>query len=190
MPRIPLFARLKWGNQMTKRHVFLSYKRAELTTPVAEMFYKRLAINLGTDFEKPFFDKKSIEAGDLWSPAIDAALDSCTHFIALLSDDYWLSEQCQRELQDAAERYAQNGRPKLLFVLTEMMNPSALVLDVDQKSAQVATPFPRVQNLGQVNFLGPYDSAGRLVRLKCDPKEQVALSDQLYDLMLIVKQLA
>ena len=127
--------------------------------------------------------------GTSGAPAIDAALDRCTHFIALLSDDYWESEQCQRELQGAAQRHAAHGRPRLLFVLTEKMNPNALVLAGDQKSAAVRTPFPQVQNLAQVNFLGPYDAAGRLVRLKIGANDRVELADQLYELTMVVQAL-
>jgi hypothetical protein len=177
------------SDPQAERHVFLSYKRADLTSPVAEMFYKKLKVNLGAAFGPTFFDKKSIDAGELWNPAIDAALDRCTHFIALLSDDYWDSEQCQRELQGAANRFAKKGRPRLLFVLTEKMNPKALVLAGDEKSAQLGTPFPQVRNLAQVNFLGPYDNAGRLVRLKIGASERVELSDQLYDLTMAVQAL-
>ncbi len=108
---------------MTTKNIFISYKRGEPTTRIAEMLFKRIKVNLGAayEFADPFFDKRSIEAGDVWSEQIEQALAETTHFIALLSDDYWLSEQCQRELLEAVNRYEQCGVPRLLFVLTEKL---------------------------------------------------------------------
>lgn len=170
------------------KKIFISYKRAEPTRLVAELLYKKLRVNLGGHgFEDPFFDRKSIEAGDLWSPQIDQALDQATYFVALLSDDYWLSEQCQRELLGAVERWEEHGRPRLLFVLTERMDPSALVLDPGERKASVTRKFPQIEGLSEINFLGPYDSAGRLVRLDCT--EHLKLSDQLFDLVQDIKDL-
>lgn len=174
---------------MTIKHIFISYKRGEPTTRIAEMLYKRIKVNLSAayGFADPFFDKRSIEAGDDWSQEIDRALAEATHFIALLSDDYWLSEQCQRELLEAVNRYEQSGVPRLLFVLTEKMNPNALIISQDSKTARLNTPFPKVQNLGQINFLGPYDQTGRLSQLKCN--DDASLKDQLFDLVQDIKNI-
>lgn len=172
---------------MTAKTIFISYKRAEPTTRIAELLYKRVRVNLSAEGFRCFFDKGSIDAGDHWSQEIDQALSKTTHFIALLSDDYWISEQCQRELQEAVKRFEQFGSPKLLFVLTEKMDPNALVMVQDDKSAGLSTPFPKVKHLGQINFLGPYDSSGRLSKLKCSDED--ALSDQLYDLVQDIKRL-
>jgi hypothetical protein len=173
---------------MATKKIFISYTRGEPTTQIAEMLYKRIKVNLSAyGFAETFFDKRSIDAGDPFSEEIDQAMAQTTHFIALLSDDYWLSEQCQRELQDAVNRYEQSGLPKLLFVLTEKMDPNALLMAQDGKSAGLKTPFPKVQHLGQINFLGPYDQAGRLSKLKCN--DEIALKDQLYDLIQDIKKI-
>jgi len=171
------------------KHIFISYKRAEETTPVAEMFYKQVAVDLPASkgFARPFFDKKSIDAGDQWSQRIQDALDETTHFIALLSIDYWLSPQCQRELQEAVKRHNETGSPRLLFVLTEMMDPTSLEISGDEQSATVKKDFPGVQNLGQINFLGPYDQGGRLVRLNCS--DRTKLGDQLFAMTQCIKNL-
>ena len=173
---------------MALKKIFISYKRGEPTTHVAELLFKKIRINLGKSygFAEPFFDKRSIDAGDLWGQEIDLALAETTHFIALLSDEYWLSEQCQRELLAAVNRFEQSGLPKLLFVLTELMDPNALSLAGDDKTAGLKTPFPKVEHLGQINFLGPYDNTGRLSKLKC--KDDIALKDQLYDLVQDIKK--
>lgn len=170
------------------KHIFISYKRAEPTTAVAELLDKRIRVNLSAyGFAQPFFDKHSIEAGHPWSPAIDQALARTTHFIALLSDDYWLSEQCQRELREAVRLYELTGTPRLLFVLTEKMDPNALRMD-SAGSATVVTPFPTVEHLGQINFLGPYDKAGQLIALDCVNLQ--VLKDQLFDLVQAIKSLS
>lgn len=166
--------------------IFISYKRASITTPIAETFYRKVKINLeGIGFKNTFFDRKSIEAGDHWSQAIDDALDRTTHFIALLSDEYWLSEQCQRELLGAVERNESGGSPILLFVLTELMDPQALVIDRTQSRGALQRKFPQIERLSEINFLGPYDDAGRLIRLNCtDP---MLLGDQIFRLIETIK---
>lgn len=173
---------------MTTKKIFLSYKRGDPTTHIAEILFVKIKVNLGSShgFTDPFFDKRSIEAGDIWREEIDQALAETTHFIALLSDDYWISEQCQRELKIAVNRFEQAGLPKLLFVLTEKMDPNALSISKDNKTADLKTPFPKVEHLGQINFLGPYDRAGRLCQLKCN--EETALKDQLFDLVQDIKK--
>lgn len=171
------------------KYIFISHKRDEVTTPVAELLYKRIKVNLTAHgFAEPFFDMQSIEKGDIWDDKISHALAQTTHFIGLLSDDYWLSEHCQRELQEVIRRYEQTGSPRLLFVLTERMDLRALELASNSRSAKAKTPFPTVENLGQINFLGPYDKAGRLVALNCTDK--TILGDQLFDLLLDIKQLS
>lgn len=173
---------------MTK-HIFISYNRAEPTTYVAEQLLKRIKVNTkANDFAEPFFDISSVAFGDFWKNEIDLALAQTTYFIALLSDGYWLSDNCQYELQEAVRRYEQHGTPRLLFVLTERMDPNALEIAPNNRSATLHTPFPKVEHLGQINFLGPYDKAGRLSRLDCDDKAK--LSDQLFDLVQNIKALS
>lgn len=170
------------------RQIFISYKRAEPTAQVAEQLYKHIKVNLTAHgFAEPFFDRQSIDVGDSWSTAIDLALTNTTHFIALLSVDYWLSEQCQRELQQAVRLYQETGKPRLLFVLTEKMDPDALLITPDGRSATMKTPFPQVEKLSQINFLGPYDSAGRLISL--DYVNRAVLNNQIFDLVQNIKHL-
>lgn len=172
---------------MTK-HIFISYNRAEPTTQVAKQLFRRIKVNTrASDFAEPFFDISSVPFGDFWKQEIDQALAQTTHFIALLSDGYWLSDNCQYELQEAVRLYEQHGTPRLLFVLTEKMDPNALEIEPNSRSATLNTRFPKVERLGQINFLGPYDRAGRLSRLDCD--NQARLSDQLFDLVQNIKAL-
>ena len=114
---------------MPGTHLFLSYQRSAVTTPAVERLSRRARVQLGGQGVQVFFDQRSIAAGAAWEPAIDAALARCTHFLALVSVDYWLSEQCMRELEIAVSRYEQTGAPRLLFVLADKLDPNDLALD-------------------------------------------------------------
>ncbi|HOS94928.1 MAG TPA: toll/interleukin-1 receptor domain-containing protein [Armatimonadota bacterium] len=72
-----------------------------------------------------------MRAGEGWQKRVDGALERCTHFVALLSDEYWVkSNQCLRELYRAVERFeAGKTEPRLLFVLANEMKPELLKLD-------------------------------------------------------------
>jgi hypothetical protein len=164
-------------------HLFLSYRRSPETTPVVERFYNRARVQLAG--VTTFFDKKSIDAGEQWEPTIDAFLDKTSLFAAFVSVDFWLSEQCKRELEMALARYEQTqpARPRMLFILADALKPSDLTLDAPaatdapapmdvaqasaalEKLGEAAPSFKRIRHLGQFNFLGPYDEGGRLVPL-------------------------
>ena len=152
---------MRQGGEMHEVSLFLSYRRGAATTPAVERLYNRAMVELPVyGVREVFFDRRSIDAGDPWSPALDAALTRTTHFLALVSIDYWLSKQCQRELTSAIDRYEVEQAPKLLFVLADPLDPQNLVLNADSR------PYAsRLRALGEINFLGPYDRAGRLVHL-------------------------
>ena len=52
-------------------------------------------------------------------------------------------------------------------------------------SSTIERKFPKLERLSQINFLGPYDGAGRLVRLNCT--DDAILSDELYTLIEDIK---
>lgn len=178
---------------MTGKHLFLSYRRSATGTPAVERLSKRARVQLASTGVQVFFDKQSIDAGDAWSPAIDEALARVTHFLAFVSIDYWLSEQCMRELETAVARYERTGVPRLLFVLADQLDPNDLALDPEAATRRLtqdeasAAPLRRVASAGQINFLGPYDAAGRLVRL--DLESPARLDDQLAALIETLKPL-
>lgn len=162
---------------MSTAQLFLSYNRSNATTAAADRLFRRARVQLGRRAEV-FFDQRSIPAGTEWQPAIDAALARCTHFVALVSVDYWLSDACQHELTTAVTRYQAGGSPRLLFVLAEPLDPNALELDTAVPGAtQGQQLYSQVRSLGQINFLGPHDAAGRLVPLALD--QPAALDAQL-----------
>lgn len=178
---------------MAESYLFLSYQRSALTTPAVERLSRQARVLLKSSGVSVFFDQRSIDAGAAWEPAIDAALARATHFLAFVSVDYWLSTQCMRELDAAVSRYELSGAPKLLFVLADQLDPNDLELDSSAAARQLAAgshsaaPMRRVSSAGQINFLGPYNAAGRLVRLAFE--EPALLNDQLAALVARIKHL-
>ena len=168
---------------MAEQFLFLSYKRGPQTTPIAERLHDRIGVQLGDIPVESFFDAKSIDAGEEWEPAIDTFLAKANFFVAFVSIDYWLSKQCMRELRIAVAQYERERRPRLLFILADQLEPSDLAFDAksaagraDAKMVEAASEEVRkVKNLGQINFLGPYDTGASLVRL---PVEDFAASDR------------
>ena len=166
--------------------IFISYKREERTAAIARKLDQKIRVNLKAFGFETWFDRRSIDVGQAWSPEIDRALDAATHFLALLSDDYWDSSQCQRELEGAVQRFeSARERPRLLLVQTQFMDLTALEVSRGQQSATVNLRGGQIKTLGDVNFLGPYDQAGRLGRL-AEVGSQ-ALDDQLFTLVQGIK---
>ena len=180
---------------MTEHKLFLSYKRGPETTPVVERLYNRIRVELMGRKVKPFFDRKSIEAGEAWEAKIDDFMKTATMFVAFISIDFWLSTQCMRELELAVDRYEVEGAPRLLFILADQLAPSDLAFDEQwasrREGAAAATVagarVNRVKAIGQFNFLGPYDAAGALVRLEFEHPTKVDL--QLAQLVATIKGL-
>jgi hypothetical protein len=161
--------------------IFISYKHAEPSTGVA--FELRDALKVvaqGLGFSV-FIDDDDLRASDLWKEKIDAALGEMTHFVALLNNRYWLSGECRRELNAAIKRFENKRKTKLLFVLVQAMNPAWLVLDEDRSSGKLTSKNPRIKTLGEIHFLGPYNSAKQLIRL--DYENPARLSDQIDQLV-------
>ena len=156
---------------MPDTQLFLSYQRSESTTRAVERLSRRARVQLRLSPSQVFFDQHSIAPSANWQAEIDAALARCSHFLALVSVDYWLSEPCMHELDVAVSRYELSSSPQLLFVLADRLDPNDLAIDSSaavQRLAQgehSALQMRRVASAGQINFLGPYDAAGRLVRL-------------------------
>lgn len=170
------------GWAMTEKLIFISYKRAGDTAHIAEMLDKKIRVNLTAAGFRAWCDPRAIEAGDAWSADTDAALAQASHFIAVLSDEYWSSEQCQQELLGAVERRQREGAPALLFIPTDKIEPGALEISPDGKIGKLNKPFPKAKDLEQINVLGPHDEAGHLLVLAC-AKDAPLLAGQLYALV-------
>lgn len=177
---------------MTVRKLFLSYKRGPQTTPAVRRLHDHCRVQLKARGFETFFDQRSIEAGDAWQPAIDTFLAEAEFFLAFISIDYWLSEQCRRELGLALARYEAEGRPRPLFVLADRLDPNDLEVDAPDGALDAMNgagdAVGRLRRIGQINFLGPYDEAtGRLVRMRFD--DAALLEDQIAALVEAIKRL-
>jgi hypothetical protein len=169
---------------MPDSYIFISYKHGDPWTRLAKRFYTKLAaISKGLGF-RLFMDDEIIEGGNLWSDEVERALNETTHFVCFLCDDYWLSEQCRRELLHALNRYEASGVarvPRLLFVLAERMRPEFLTFDDERRSGVLTSEDPKVGRVSDVHFLGPFDENVRLVRLEWNDVGK--LSDQMAQLI-------
>jgi hypothetical protein len=180
---------------MSMCNLFISYKRGPQTTPGVERLYNRMRVELSHAGIVPFFDRKSIEAGEQWEGRIDDCIEAARFFMALISIDFWLSPQCMRELKLAVKRYERERAPRLLFVLADQLSPSDLKFDADWPTrhydladAMVAREsINEVKGIGQFNFLGPYDTAGTLTRLQFEDWSK--LDQQLAQLVASISKL-
>lgn len=144
---------------MTGNRLFISYKHEAAWVDMAAKFRVKLK-NYGPAWNlESFIDSDDIVVGDAWRASVNAALDSCTHFLCLLCDSYWESTECRRELDAALQRRAAGDKVRLLFVLAEPMKPQYLRFNAD------GSPVGDVTKVGDFHFLGPYDDAQRRVPL-------------------------
>jgi hypothetical protein len=174
---------------MTTPLVFISYRHGPRWTFLAQALHLKLeAVSEWSGFDL-FLDSDAIRAGEDWKRKVDAALESCSHFVALLTDDYWVrSNECLRELYWAVDRWEASGRgsPRLLFVHVVDLPPSKLVLDSARQRGELKSDEAGLRSLGQINFLGPFDEDYRLVTIdERDPyrfdKQLAQLRDRLIE---------
>lgn len=161
--------------------VFISYKHVDHSTRVARRLRNALeVVSDALDF-RVFLDDEDLRAGDGWQDEVNAALGGMTHFIALLTDEFWLSPECRRELNAAINRYEDGKQTRLLFVLVDDMRPDLLSLNPDRRSGRLVSDDPKVKRIGDIHFLGPYNAAKQLVRLQWD--NEAVLRDQIKQLI-------
>ena len=166
---------------MAIKHIFISYKHGIPSTQIAKALYDHLeAVSDALDFEI-FMDDEANRAGDDWQKNIDQALAKTTHFISLLSTAYWLSSACRQEVCQVLARFEKEGSPRLLFVMAETIRPDLFTFDKDRKTGRLQSDNPQVNRVGDIHFLGPFDSSTRLVRL--EPERPALFNDQLAQLL-------
>ena len=161
-------------------YIFISYHHGEPWTRVARRFHGRLLPYTGDLGLTIYLDGEVVAAGDNWPEQQEKAVNTCTHFVVLLCDDYWVSAECRKELSQAVERFEVTGSPRLLFVLGETMRPEHLSFDPDRRAGILTSDDPKLRRVGDIHFLGPFDRNFRLVRL--DWENVATLTDQLGDL--------
>jgi hypothetical protein len=155
---------------MSKPTIFISYRHAPPTAAIASRLYIAL-----------------VPAAEVWEPAdlfdttIIAALDRTTHFIVLLTNAYWSSPYCRKEMARIVERFEHDRSVRLLFVMVEELQPEHFTFAKDRASGRIVSDDPVLRTVGDVQFLGPFDESRRLVRLKYD--NDALLGDQLAQLI-------
>lgn len=152
---------------MSKPLIFVSYRHGAPWTALARALHVKLdAISDGAGFDL-FLDSEDIRSGEKWREKVDDALARCTHFVALLCDEYWArSNECLREMFAAVARYeASHVEPRLLPVLAANMKPEYLTFDSARQRGDLKSDDPQLRAIGDINFLGPYDG-GLLVSLE------------------------
>lgn len=147
--------------------IFISYKHADYSTKIAKKLRVALEVISEALNFRIFLDDDTIRSSDDWREQIDHALGEMTHFIALLTDEYLAksSTECRRELLTAIQRYEDNKKTKLLFIMVDEINPSLVVLAGERKAGKLVSDDPKINSLGDIHFLGPFNAAKQLVRL-------------------------
>lgn len=152
---------------MTGRTVFISYRHGDPSTLIAREVHTALeAVSDGLGFGL-FMDQNDIEPADLYDKVIIEGLNRTTHFLALLDNEYWASKYCRKELAHAIERYEKGEPVKILFVKAGAIKPEYMMLKKDRAAGNIKTE-PLIERIGDLQFLGPFDKARRLERLKAE----------------------
>jgi hypothetical protein len=130
--------------------VFISYTRAD--SWYADKLYQHLHSFRVNDGGDVFLDRRDIDGGGLWRAELDQAIAGADACVVLLSSDYFTSQFCyEQELPAIARAHATRGT-KVLPVLVRAVEWEGYA-------------FGRVR-LGDINAIGPFDEAGRLLPLE------------------------
>jgi hypothetical protein len=161
--------------------IFISYRHESPTAEIAQKLRLALLPPAAAWNADLFMDSQSIEPGTLFDPQIIAALDRTTHFIVLLTNAYWNSPYCRKELERAMRRFGKDGSVVPLFVKAEELDPKYFILAPDSRSGRIRGGEPVIRKIGDVQFLGPFNEQWQLVRLKWE--QPAALGDQIAQLI-------
>jgi hypothetical protein len=161
--------------------VFISYRHANPTAAIAKRLFTALVPASEVWNADVFMDQHALEPADLFDQAILAALDRTTHFIVLLTNDYWSSDYCRKELARVVERFEKDGSVRLLFVKVEELDPAHFAFAKDRTSGRIKSANPVIQRIGDVQFLGPFNEVVQLVRLEWE--NPAKLGDQIAQLV-------
>jgi hypothetical protein len=161
--------------------VFISYRHDSPAFDIASKLY--IALVPAAEFwgADVFMDEHDIEPADLFDRTILDALDRTTHFIVLLTNSYWSSSYCRKELARVVERFERDGSVRLLFIKVEELDPNHFTFTKDRTAGRIRSGHPIVDRIGDVQFLGPFDDRLQLVRLAWD--RPAMLGDQVAQLI-------
>jgi hypothetical protein len=161
--------------------IFISYRHEAPTTDIAQKLRLALVAPAETWNADVFMDSREIRPGTLFDKTIAAALDRTTHFIVLLTNAYWSSAYCRKELRRALRRFGKKGSALPLFVKAEELDPNHFTIAKDLRSGRIRSRDAIIQKIGDIQFLGPFNEQWQLVRLKWE--QPAALADQIAQLV-------
>jgi hypothetical protein len=161
--------------------IFISYRHEAPTTDIAQRLRAALLPPAQGWNAEVFMDSRDVEPGTLFDKKIMAALDRTTHFIVLLTNAYWNSPYCQKELRRAMRRFGRSRSVLPLFVKAEELDPDHFTFGQDRSSGRIRSKDAVIRKIGDVQFLGPFNEQWQLVRLKWE--EPAALGDQIAQLI-------
>jgi hypothetical protein len=165
--------------------IFISYRHGALpdppTTAIARKLYIALVPAADVWNADVFMDDHDLEPADLFDQKIIAALDRTTHFIALLTNAYWSSEYCRKELARVVSRFEADRSVRLLFVKVEELDPNHFAFTKDRTAGRIRSGDPVIDRIGDVQFLGPLNDQLQLERLEWESPAK--LGDQVAQLI-------
>jgi hypothetical protein len=169
--------------------IFISYRHEGPDPPTTALARRlRAALTPATEVWDAdlFMDDHDLEPAELFDPKILQALDRTTHFIVLLTNSYWGSEYCRKELNRVIDRFERDRSVRLLFVKVDELDPNYFMFNKDRTAGRLQSVHPVIDKIGDVQFLGPFDEQLRLVRLKWE--QPGVLVDQIGQLVKRVER--
>lgn len=82
---------------------------------------------------KLFFDRDSIDWGELWQKNIEEGIEGSSFFIPILSPSYFLSSACNQELNQFLTKVEHDGESKELFLPILWIDIQNEELDIDRE---------------------------------------------------------
>jgi TIR domain len=161
--------------------IFISYRHEPPTTAISRKLFTALVPAADVWNADVFMDDHDLEPADLFDQKILAALDRTTHFIVLLTNAYWSSEYCRKELARVVTRFEADRSVRLLFVKVEELDPNHFAFTKDRTAGRIVSGHPVIDRIGDVQFLGPFNDQLQLVRLEWE--HPARLGDQIAQLI-------
>jgi len=127
--------------------VFLSYKHAPPTTGATRELYTALVPACEAWGAELFMDEQGIEPSDLFDAVIVDALNRCSDFVVLLSNSYWSSAYCRKELLHVLARFERDRSARLHFIKVDELDPSYFSFAKDRAAGRIISSEPAVQRI-------------------------------------------
>jgi hypothetical protein len=156
--------------------VFISYRHEPPTTAISRRLYTALVPAAEVWNAAVFMDDHDLEPADLFDQKIIQALDRTTHFVVLLTNSYWSSPYCRKELARIVDRFQADRSVRLLFVKVDELDPNHFIFNRDRPSGDSV-----IDKIGDVQFLGPFNDQLQLVRIVWE--NPAVLGDQIAHLI-------